>query len=65
MQSKQVKKLTRSAIDHWGYERLRDSLSEKDYDVIIIHTPHWATFVGTHFLGVENFKSKKDIEDFF
>ncbi len=41
----------------WGYERLRESLSERDYDVIIVHTPHWATFIGTHFLGVDKFKS--------
>ena len=41
----------------WGYERLRNSLSDRDYDVIIVHTPHWATFVGTHFLGVDKFKS--------
>ena len=41
----------------WGYERLRNRLSDRDYDVIIVHTPHWATFVGTHFLGVDKFKS--------
>ena len=28
----------------WGYERLRESLSDRDYDVII-YTPHWATFI--------------------
>ena len=42
----------------WGYERLRESMSDKEFDVIIIHTPHWQTFIGTHFLGVKNFKSK-------
>jgi 2-aminophenol/2-amino-5-chlorophenol 1,6-dioxygenase beta subunit len=41
----------------WGYERLRNSLSEIDYDVLIVHSPHWRTRVGTHFLGVEKFKS--------
>ncbi|NQZ00752.1 MAG: tRNA U-34 5-methylaminomethyl-2-thiouridine biosynthesis protein [Bdellovibrionales bacterium] len=41
----------------WGYERLRKSLSEIDYDVLIVHSPHWRTQVGTHFLGVEKFKS--------
>jgi 2-aminophenol/2-amino-5-chlorophenol 1,6-dioxygenase beta subunit len=41
----------------WGYERLRNSMSNIDYDVIVIHTPHWQTFAGTHFLGVEKFKS--------
>lgn len=41
----------------WGYERLRKSLSELDYDVLIIHSPHWRTQIGTHFLGVPHFKS--------
>lgn len=41
----------------WGYERLRKSLSEIDYDVLIVHSPHWRTQVGTHFLGVDKFKS--------
>ena len=41
----------------WGYERLRKSLAEKDYDVLIVHSPHWRTQVGTHFLGVESFNS--------
>ncbi|OIR10574.1 MAG: tRNA U-34 5-methylaminomethyl-2-thiouridine biosynthesis protein [Marine Group III euryarchaeote CG-Bathy2] len=41
----------------WGYERLRKSLARKEFDVIIVHTPHWQTYVGTHFLGVPQFKS--------
>ena len=41
----------------WGYERLRKSLEDVEYDVIVILSPHWQTYVGTHFLGVENFKS--------
>ncbi len=41
----------------WGYERLRKSLDKKDYDVLIVHSPHWRTMVGTHFLGVPHFKS--------
>ncbi len=41
----------------WAYERLRNSLSKIDYDVLIVHSPHWRTQVGTHFLGVEKFKS--------
>ena len=41
----------------WGYERLRNSLTDKEFDVIIIHTPHWQTYVGTHFLGVPHFKN--------
>ncbi len=41
----------------WGYERLRESLADVDYDCLVILSPHWQTYVGTHFLGVENFKS--------
>jgi 2-aminophenol/2-amino-5-chlorophenol 1,6-dioxygenase subunit beta len=41
----------------WGYERLRKSLAQTEYDVIIVHSPHWRTHVGTHFLGVPHFKS--------
>jgi len=41
----------------WGYERLRRSLADKQFEVIIVHTPHWQTYVGTHFLGVPKFKS--------
>ena len=41
----------------WGYERLRDSLKDVDYDAIVLLSPHWQTYVGTHFLGLPNFKS--------
>jgi 2-aminophenol/2-amino-5-chlorophenol 1,6-dioxygenase beta subunit len=41
----------------WAYERLRKSLSQIEYDVLIVHSPHWRTNTGTHFLGVEKFKS--------
>lgn len=41
----------------WAYERLRKSLANLDYDVLIVHSPHWRTNVGTHFLGVPEFKS--------
>src|SRR5512135_284848 len=41
----------------WGYERLRKSLARYDYDVLIVHSPHWRTHVGTHLLGVKHFKS--------
>ena len=41
----------------WGYERLRESLQGVDYDSIVILSPHWQTYIGTHFLGLENFKS--------
>ena len=42
----------------WAYERLRESLSDLDYDVLLIHSPHWRTQIATHFLGCPHFKSK-------
>src|SRR5665213_2478663 len=42
----------------WAYERLRKSLIEVEYDVLMVHSPHWRTNIGTHFLGVPHFKSK-------
>lgn len=41
----------------WGYERLRRNLARKEYDVLIVHSPHWRTHVGHHFLGVPHFES--------
>ncbi|MCO5166479.1 MAG: tRNA U-34 5-methylaminomethyl-2-thiouridine biosynthesis protein [Planctomycetes bacterium] len=41
----------------WGYERLRRNLAKKDHDVLIVHSPHWRTHVGHHFLGVPHFES--------
>jgi 2-aminophenol/2-amino-5-chlorophenol 1,6-dioxygenase beta subunit len=41
----------------WAYERLRRSLAGLSYDVLIVHSPHWRTNTGTHFLGVPAFKS--------
>ena len=40
-----------------AYIKLRASIESKDVDVIIIHTPHWKTVVGTHLLGRPHFKS--------
>ena len=40
----------------WGYERLRESLSQTDFDSIVIFSPHWQTYVGTHFLGLPQFE---------
>lgn len=40
-----------------GYSSLQASLARKEFDVIIVHTPHWKTVVGHHFLGVPHFKS--------
>ena len=42
----------------WGYHRLARKLKDIDYDAIVIFTPHWQTYIGTHFLGLPQFKSK-------
>lgn len=36
----------------WGYERLRKDLAATDYDVILVHSPHWKTRTGNHLLAV-------------
>ena len=41
----------------WAYERLRKNLDELEYDAILVHSPHWRTQIGTHFLGCPEFKS--------
>lgn len=41
----------------WGYERLRKSLEPRDYDVLIVHSPHWRTRQGTHVLTGERYQS--------
>lgn len=40
---------------HEGYRKLQQSLDAQDFDVLIVHTPHWKTRVGHHLLGVPNF----------
>lgn len=40
----------------WGYERLRETLSRTPHDVIVIMSPHWRTYVGTHLLAHPHFK---------
>ena len=37
---------------------MRRNLDRKDYDVIVVHSPHWKTVAGHHFLGLPHFKSK-------
>ena len=41
----------------WGYHRLARKLKCIDYDCIVVLTPHWMTYVGTHFLGLERFQN--------
>ena len=40
----------------WAYERLAKSLAKTDYDVLVIMSPHWRTYVGTHVLAAPGFK---------
>jgi 2-aminophenol/2-amino-5-chlorophenol 1,6-dioxygenase beta subunit len=42
----------------WGYERARKSIEELKPDVLLVHSPHWQTLVGHHFLGVPRMKGK-------
>ena len=41
----------------WGYERMRKALSAIDFDVIVLLSPHWQTYIGYHLLGVPHFES--------
>lgn len=42
----------------WGYERLRQDLARTDYDTLVVLSPHWQTYIGTHILGAPHFRSK-------
>lgn len=39
----------------WAYERCRKNILDKKPDVLLVHSPHWQTIVGHHFLGLERF----------
>ena len=39
----------------WGYERARKHFLEKKPDVFLVHSPHWQTVIGHHFLGMPEF----------
>ena len=41
----------------WAYERMRGDLEQRDFDVLVVLSPHWQTYIGNHFLGVPHFKS--------
>jgi 2-aminophenol/2-amino-5-chlorophenol 1,6-dioxygenase subunit beta len=41
----------------WGYERMRKDIAATEPDVLVVLSPHWQTYVGTHLLGVPKFKS--------
>jgi len=40
----------------WGYEKCRKNIIAMKPDVLLVHSPHWMTVVGHHFLGLERFK---------
>ncbi len=40
----------------WGYEKLRANLAKLDYDVLMVLSPHWRTYVGTHVLAAPSFQ---------
>jgi len=42
----------------WAYERARKTLDELKPDVLLVHSPHWMTQLGHHFLGVPRLKGK-------
>jgi 2-aminophenol/2-amino-5-chlorophenol 1,6-dioxygenase subunit beta len=40
----------------WAYQRCREKIQALKPDVIIVHSPHWQTVVGHHFLAVPHLK---------
>jgi len=42
----------------WAYERARASLERLKPDVLLVHSPHWTTHLGHHFLGVPRLSGK-------
>ena len=42
----------------WAYERARRTLEELRPDVLLVHSPHWITQQGHHFLGVPRLAGK-------
>lgn len=42
----------------WAYERARVTLEELQPDVLLVHSPHWITEQGHHFLGVKQLSGK-------
>ncbi|MGD1888591.1 MAG: tRNA U-34 5-methylaminomethyl-2-thiouridine biosynthesis protein [Cohaesibacteraceae bacterium] len=42
----------------WAYEKVRASIEELKPDVLLVHSPHWNTQLGHHFLGVPTLRGK-------
>lgn len=36
----------------WAYQQVRENIERLNPDVLLVHSPHWITQVGHHFLGV-------------
>ncbi len=41
----------------WGYHRLAADIARLEPQVLVVLSPHWQTYVGTHLLGVPHFES--------
>ena len=42
----------------WAYDHARASIEKLKPDVLLVHTPHWITQVGHHFLGVPRLEGR-------
>ncbi|MCX6130536.1 MAG: tRNA U-34 5-methylaminomethyl-2-thiouridine biosynthesis protein, partial [Proteobacteria bacterium] len=40
----------------WAYQRCREHIKALKPDVLLVHSPHWPTVVGHHFLGLNRFQ---------
>ena len=40
----------------WGYERMRTDLAARGAEALVVLSPHWQTYIGTHILGVPRFE---------
>lgn len=41
----------------WGYAQMREDLAKLNYDVLVVLSPHWRTYVGTHLITVPQLQS--------
>ncbi len=42
----------------WAYEQVRENIERLKPDVLLVHSPHWITQVGHHFLGVPHLQGR-------
>lgn len=42
----------------WAYEQARENIERLKPDVLLVHSPHWITQVGHHFLGVPRLQGR-------